>query len=146
MQFLVFDRRSIERGIVVRTVYALISIRDPDKPAVRPRQSAALRGVLFLAFHDAEPTRTRKQSLPPGICLMQPDHAAEIWDFVRAHRDKVGTIVCHCEQGMSRSPAVAIALAEAFGGDAEAIRAESQPNVYVYQLMQSAITQLEPGE
>ncbi|MFO0905732.1 MAG: hypothetical protein U0939_22180 [Pirellulales bacterium] len=77
---------------------------------------------------------------------MEPFQAVEIWEFVQAYRDEVGMIVCHCEQGMSRSPAVAIAVAEALDGDAESIRAGSQPNVYVYQLVRDTITQLQRGE
>ncbi|MBM3999068.1 MAG: hypothetical protein FJ297_05920 [Planctomycetes bacterium] len=143
MQFLIYDRRSIERGIVVRTPYVLISIRDPDKPAVRPRKPAALRDALFLAFHDAEPARSFP--LPPEIRLMESHDAVKIWEFVQTYREKVGTIVCHCEQGMSRSPAAAIALAEALGGDVEVIRADSQPNEYVYRLMRDTIAQLSRG-
>jgi hypothetical protein len=47
---------------------------------------------------------------------------------------------------MSRSPAVAWALAEALDGDVAAILAESQPNQYVYQLLRDTITSLEEGD
>jgi predicted protein tyrosine phosphatase len=140
MEFLVYDRRSIERGIVVHSAYILVSIRDPDKAPVRYRRPPALRGVLSLAFHDAEPASGLR--LPPNICLMQRDDAVKIWEFVQQHRKHVGTIVCHCEQGMSRSPAVAVALAEVLGGDADTLRAESQPNQYTYELMRDTIWQL----
>ena len=43
---------------------------------------------------------------------------------------------------MSRSPAVALALAERLDGDTEAI-AEGKPNQYVYYLMREAIAYLE---
>jgi predicted protein tyrosine phosphatase len=137
MQFLVHDRESIERGIVVKTAYVLISIRDPDRPEVRVRRPGGRLDVLFLAFHDAEPVSGSK--LPNQIRLMQPDDATKIWNFAQQCRSNVATIVCHCEQGMSRSPAVAIALAEALCGDADAIRAESQPNQYVYELLRDTI-------
>jgi predicted protein tyrosine phosphatase len=137
MEFIVHDRQSIESGIVVRTAYILISIRDPDKPPVRVPRPAGLRDVLSLTFHDAEPARGFK--LPDHVCLMQATDATSIWEFVQQHRDHVGTIVCHCEQGMSRSPAVALALAEALGGDAASIRAESQPNQYVYEMLRDTI-------
>ena len=144
MQFHVYDRRSVERGIIVREAYLLISIRDPDKPCVHYRRPAGLRAVLSLAFHDAEPDRGAKN--PQGIQLMQAEDAAKIWEFVSQHRDSVGAIVCHCEQGMSRSPAVAWALAEALEGDVAAILAESQPNKYVYELLRDTIAQLESKE
>ncbi len=139
MQFLVQDRRSIERGIVVRTAYVLISIRDPDKPPVQPRSPAL--DTLFLAFHDAEPVTGFR--LPAKIRMMQPLDAVKIWQFVQQYQDQIGTIVCHCEQGMSRSPAVALALAEAMGGDADSILAESQPNWYVHNLLRDTITHLK---
>lgn len=144
MQFHVYDRRSVERGIVVREAYLLISIRDPEKPCVRYRRPTGLRDVLSLAFHDAEPARGVKS--PEGIQLMQVEDAAKIWEFVSQHHDSVGAIVCHCEQGMSRSPAVAWALAEALKGDVAAILAESQPNQFVYKLLRDTIVQLESKE
>lgn len=144
MQFHVYDRRSMERGIVIREAYVLISIRDPDKPDVRYRRPSGLRAVLSLAFHDAEPSRGLKN--PEGIQLMLPEDAVKIWEFVRQHCDSVGAIVCHCEQGMSRSPAVSWALAEALDGDVDAILASSQPNKYVYELLRDTITRLESKE
>lgn len=144
MQFQVYDRRSVESGIVVREAYVLISIRDPDKPAVRFRQPAGRRDVLALAFHDAEPARGIK--LPKGVQLMQTDDAVRIWEFVPQHREHIGAIVCHCEQGMSRSPAVAWALAEVLDADVAAILAESQPNKYVYELLRDTIAGLESKE
>lgn len=137
MEILVYDRRSIERGIVVRAAYIIVSVRDPNKPPVRFRRPAGLRGVLELAFHDAEPDAGMK--LPEGVTLMQPKDASRIWEFVQEFRGQIGAIVCHCEQGMSRSPAIAMALAEALDGDPEAILADSQPNSYVYRLMRDAI-------
>ena len=56
------------------------------------------------------------------------------------------TIVCHCEQGMSRSPAVAMALAKALGGDADSILAESQPNQHVYRMLRDTIARLGDEE
>lgn len=144
MQFHVYDRRSVERGIVVRDAYVLISIRDPDKPSVCYLRPPGLRDVLSLAFHDAEPSRGLKN--PEGIQLMQLEDAFKIWEFVGQYRDSVGAIVCHCEQGMSRSPAVAWALAEEMEGDVDAILASSQPNRYVYELLRNAIAQLESKE
>ena len=139
MQFHVHDRRTVERGFVIPEAYILISIRDPDKPGVRYRRPSGLRDVLSLAFHDAEPCRRVK--LPTGVQLMQEQDAINIWKFVKQHRGSVGAIVSHCEQGMSRSPAVALALADAFGeeDEAERIRLDSQPNQYIYDLLRKAI-------
>ncbi len=142
MEFQVHGREAIERGVMVRTAYVVISIRDPDKRPVRVPHPTGLRGVLPLEFHDAEPVEGF--SLPEEIQLMQASDAMKIWDFVREYEEHIGTIVCHCEQGMSRSPAVALALAEVLGGDADAIRAESQPNQYVYALLRDTIADRLP--
>ena len=144
MQFHVCDRRSVEQGIVVREAYVLISIRDPDKPSVRYRRPAGLRDVLALDFHDAELALGIK--LPKGVQLMRAEDAVKIWEFVQRHREHIGAIVCHCEQGMSRSPAVAWALAEALEGDVDAILASSQPNKYVYELLRDTIARLASKE
>jgi predicted protein tyrosine phosphatase len=85
-------------------------------------------------------------NLPKGVKLMQAEDAVKIWEFVSQHREHIGAIVCHCEQGMSRSPAVAWALAEALEGDVDAILASSQPNEYVYELLRDTIARLESKE
>ena len=141
MDFIVTDRQTIEDGIVVRTPYVVISIRDPGRDQARIRRPPAFVDALFLAFHDAEPSSGT--ILPKSIRLMSRQDANQIWHFVQGHCDRAGTIVCHCEQGMSRSPAVALALAERMDGDTEAILAEGQPNQYVYQLMREAIARLD---
>ncbi len=69
---------------------------------------------------------------------MTPDHADRVWRFVRKHESQVGTIVVHCEQGMSRSPAVAATLCKGKGGDDARFWRQYQPNPYVYRLVMDA--------
>ncbi len=137
MQFHVTDRRTICKGLIVRTSYVVVSVRDPGTNRPHIPHGAGLRALLYLAFHDAEPTAIMK--LPGRVRPMSPRQAERVWAFVERYRNDAQTVVCHCEQGMSRSPAIAIALAEAFNGDAAAIRRETQPNQYVYELMREAI-------
>ena len=144
MEFIVTDRRTIEKGIIVRSAYVVISIRDPGKHKARLRKTSGLRDALFLAFHDAE--SADGLVLPPSIQLMTVSDAERIWRFVQEHLGNVGTIVCHCEQGMSRSPAVAVALAEALGENTEAILACAQPNWNVYNLLRATIARLQREE
>jgi len=132
-RIIVTDRESIEQGFVVRAAYLLISIRDPDKRPVRLPRGGACIAVLELAFHDAEPVAGFTPDRP--ITYMSADDARAIWRFVRRHEGQYGAIVVHCEQGMSRSPAVAAALAEGLGLDASAFWREYQPNEYVYALV-----------
>lgn len=137
MKFIVTDRRSIEAGIVVRTPYIVVSIYTPGRPRPEIPRRCGLKAVFFTSFHDAEPDGGL--ALPADIVLMTREQAREIWTFVTRHQNQVGSIVCHCEQGISRSPAVAIALAEAFGSDTRKIRAHTHPNQHVYRLMCKAI-------
>ncbi len=145
MNFIVTDRRTIELGIVVRTPYIVVSIYTPTRsqPAIPCR--VGLKAVFYTSFHDAEPGDDDFQ-LPKDIVLMTREQAGAIWEFVKRHQSQVGSIVCHCEQGISRSPAVAIALAEAFASDTKKIKAASNPNQYVYQLMRRAINESLVGE
>jgi hypothetical protein len=65
MELIVTDRESVERGILVRSAYVVISIHDPDKRRARIRTQSGLRAVLYLAFHDAEPSE--RLALPKDI-------------------------------------------------------------------------------
>lgn len=141
MNFIVTSREQIERGIVTRHPYIVISVRDPGSRMPKLKQTAGLRGVLRLAFDDAEPAASFR--LPKNVRLMTEEDARSIASFVHKHLDEVALIVCHCEQGMSRSPAIAVALAESLGANADNIRAESQPNAYVYQLVLDAMRQTQ---
>jgi predicted protein tyrosine phosphatase len=129
MQFVVVGRDEIERGVFVRKPYAVISISDPGKRRPRIRKPILFRGALFLRFHDAE------DQLHPDIVLMKPAHAKRIWRFVREHLDKIEILVFQCEQGASRSPAVAAAICRTLGGDDSRFFDEFVPNPYVYALL-----------
>lgn len=144
MQFIVEGRQAVERGIVVRCPYIVISIRDPGRRPARIRRTAGLRGTLHLSFHDAEPTTAMR--LPDSITLMTVADAERIWAFVQEHLPEIGAIVCHCEQGMSRSPAVAAALAEALGEAPTPIVRWTQPNQTVYRLLKKTITRLQQDD
>src|SRR5690242_19477017 len=99
------DRDSIEHGVLVKSSYAVISIRDSGCSRAHIRHSSGLRAVLHVEFDDAEPATN--QFLPPEVTLMTLGQATEIWRFVGEHREVVGAFVVLCHQGMSRSPAVA---------------------------------------
>ena len=98
---------------MIRRPYIVISVRDPGTKRAKIRQTLGLKGVLYLAFHDAEPSEG--STLPTNIHMMTRSHAQQIWRFVNKHDQEVSAIVCHCEQGMSRSPAIASALAMHLG-------------------------------
>jgi predicted protein tyrosine phosphatase len=136
LRFLVTDRGTAERGFRVKVPYAVISIRDPERPQARISGHPRPRDVLYLAFDDAEPVRGLP--LPADIQLMTPQQAQTIWRFFDRYRGEIGAVLCHCEQGMSRSPAVAAALCEGTGGDSARFFREYQPNQHVFRLVLEA--------
>jgi predicted protein tyrosine phosphatase len=69
---------------------------------------------------------------------MTPKHAAEIWAFVLKHIGEIDAVVVNCEQGMSRSPAVAAGILMGLGLDASELMKTYQPNAYVLRLMLKA--------
>lgn len=133
MNLLVTDRESIEAGIAVRTRYVVISIYDSRSKKPKVRKQPGLVDVLFLKFDDAEPSALME--LPANIKLITAAHAKAVWDFLALHQKNIGTVVVHCEQGMSRSPAVAAAIAKKLGIDETRFWEEHQPNKYVYEMM-----------
>jgi predicted protein tyrosine phosphatase len=90
-----------------------ISITDPkaDSVALSPRFAAVLR----LSFTDiAGPSPYAWDR------LFSPDDARQILRFVDAHVS-AERLVVHCTAGLSRSPAVALALGELWGHDCTAL-------------------------
>ena len=139
MQILVEDRRTVENGIALRVPYIVISIHYPTgRPAEIP-PDLNCRGTLWLSFHDADPAQEAASS---DGWLTEAD-AERIWAFVQKHRAGISAIVCHCEQGMSRSPAVAQALAEALGVDQRLIVLGQNPNKRVYRLLKNILARLQ---
>lgn len=120
----------------MREPYILISIRDPDKRPVRIRHCSLCKGFLELVFHDAEPVEGFVPTDP--IIYMTDTDARTIWRFLYKYEGDYEVIVVHCEQGMSRSPAIAAALATVLTPADQQYLQTSQPNRYVYECMLSA--------
>lgn len=132
MNIIVAGRDDVEAGLIVETPYVVISISDPDSRRPRIKRGAGFRGVLYLQFHDAEPlpdTRSDKR------VLMTKADARRIWNFVLQHWDDIGTLVIHCEQGASRSPAVATGIASVMQVSVDEVLRWSQPNQFVVRLV-----------
>ncbi len=136
MEVHVFGRAEIEEGIRIRCAYAVISIHDPTRPRAKIKKPAGRRDQLVLTFHDTEPTIGF--DLPAEIKLITPAQADEICEFVHRHKATVGAIVVHCEQGMSRSPAVAAAISDALGLDPRRFWQLYTPNQHVYHMVSDA--------
>lgn len=85
----------------------LVSITDPGTPP--PVLGPAWRDILRLEFFDAD-DHIAAEVEREGMTVCQPEHAERILGFLdRWHRatDGPGQLIVHCEQGISRSAAVA---------------------------------------
>jgi len=122
-----------EAGSFVPDVpYLVVSISDPEKPEPEIPTPPHLRGVLRLRFHDVGPPRRFQET---ADVAMTPEHARQILSFVREHLPGAELIVCQCEQGVSRSAAVAAALSRILQGEDEYFRTHYWPNRWVYNLL-----------
>ena len=102
-----------------------------------------LRACLELGFHDSEPTANFK--LPDNIRLISEEDTEKIWTFILGLQEEVKTVVVHCEQGMSRSPAVAAAICGCLGGDPSIFLNTYQPNQFVFKAVREAYRRSKGG-
>lgn len=133
MELIVYGRDEIEQGIIVRTPYIVVSISDSDSEPAKLIKGCGFLDAIYLSFDDTDP----KYSF--GKKPMTLEQAKSIWEFVKTNCDQAGTIVCHCLAGMSRSPAIALALAEAFEEDTSTFTENFNYNQHVYKTMKQAI-------
>ena len=136
MEIHVFSRVKVETGIPIKGPYVVISIRNTGEPRAKVKKQLGLRDVLYLEFSGREPMPG--VLMPPEIKIFTPAQADKICKFVHRHKADVGAIVVHCEQGTSRSPAVAAAISDALGLDAKRFWQLYTPNKHVYHLVSEA--------
>lgn len=109
--------------------WACISIAT-EEGAWPPVDEKHRVGLLRLAFPDL--------AMPVEGCdLFDEEHAHRILDFVQDVWRRIELLMVHCEAGVSRSPAVAAAVARIhFGEDREFFRpGVYDPNRLVYQAL-----------
>ena len=91
---------------------AMISIMSPC--GVHPERLIARDHTIFLQFHDINPYGVEERHLTPyKDGLMTKQHAQQILKFYEKIVNKqanISRLIIHCEAGVSRSPAVALAL------------------------------------
>lgn len=118
--------------------YAVISLINRGVNANRiPKLPGFVRRLIIRA-DDSTP----QNDFESGERLwhaLTPEQAGEILRFAIDIRDLADVLLVHCVAGKSRSPAVAIAIAEAFGIDDLSVAAhDSVPNPHVLQVMREA--------
>ena len=115
----------------------VISITDPesnDAPL-----NIAENDILRLKFHDLEETYPFDPKYA-AIILFDKNFADLILKFINTHFCDNLAILVHCEAGISRSAAVAAALAQHFNGNNERFfRDPLMPNKLVYSTLSAVI-------
>ena len=132
IDLIVTSREEIEDGIIVYDPYVVISIYDSDSVPARLIRGSGFIDAIFLEFDDTDPEHSF------GKKPMSLEQARQIWEFIKSNHDKIGAIVCHCLAGMSRSPAVALAIAEGLDEDTSYWKQNFSFNEHVYQTMRQA--------
>jgi predicted protein tyrosine phosphatase len=133
MDFCVYSRKAIELVRPPEVPHVIISITSTPEDLARLRANDHCLGILRLSFLDAD------ESSEPmvGGELFSLDQARQIWTFVERHQGDAQRILVHCDMGISRSPAVAAALALVLNGSGDEFLLADQyvPNSLVYRLL-----------
>lgn len=108
--------------------WACISIANTEEDLPRIRRRKRI-GLLPMAFADISQPM-------PGYTLFSDSHAHDILDFVTGHWRRIHTLMVHCHAGLSRSPAVAAAIARLKRrDDGEFFEEPYIPNRLVYRIL-----------
>ena len=97
--------------------------------------------TLRMFFYDLDPEAIRRtpafakdsvrgQKLIDG-CFTE-EHARHIAQFILSTQE---TVVVNCEAGISRSPAIVLALRRKYGGDTEECFKRAYPNIHVASML-----------
>lgn len=94
---------------------AVISITEPNQERANLHEDAFV-DVLRLVFHDADKTNKEQRLLIPTneIKYFTKDQAQQILDFFEKNKDTIDVLFVHCFGGISRSPAIVVALKEIY--------------------------------
>lgn len=114
--------------------YILISVSDPSDIKPHLLEDGHRVTELFLVFHDVDKDTLFKFGLTiENYIAIKDSDAEKIVKFVEEYKNKVGTIVCQCEAGISRSAGIAAALSKVLNGDDEWVFHFYVPNRTVYR-------------
>lgn len=93
-------------------------------------------GLLQLSFHDIANERISQTDAYRGL-LFTKEQAKEVLDFVKEVLPQIEILLVHCEAGMSRSPAIAAAIAHVlWGPEADKVYFDKYiPNSFVYKTL-----------
>jgi predicted protein tyrosine phosphatase len=88
----------------------MISIQDTSQNNVKFNRNPKINAILRLFFSDIE------YEIESGI-MMSKNDAKTLKDFIDLWKEKVGTIIIHCQAGISRSAGVAASIEKYLNGE-----------------------------
>lgn len=133
LDFLVLGREEI-KDFSYEKPYLVISVADPESSDAEMIRSDYLTDVLRLKFDDVgKPFRFQFEK--SSDILMTSEQANQILEFVKIYLSEVKLIVCQCEQGVSRSAAIAAALSRILQNEDEYFLKNYLANKFVYELL-----------
>ncbi len=135
MKIFVYSRSALDAVRPHEVAHVIISITSHPDDVARLRLNEMCRGVLRLSFPDAEVP----SDLHVETSLFSREQAMEIWTFTEKHLSQIERVIVHCDAGVSRSPAVAAALARVLNDDdTEFFGGRYRPNMRVYRFLLEA--------
>ena len=111
IQFIVLDERLIKEYNIAEK-HIVISITSPGYEHPKLPELKSRVGLLQLKFHDINESFISQGKEYPTFTKEQ---AKTILKFFYSYKSKINTVVCQCEVGVCRSPAVAGALCKVIG-------------------------------
>lgn len=131
--FLVLGREEI-KSFEPSVKSILISVTDPENAQAEIIESKNFVGILRLKFHDIGKAKTFENETGNDVSMSVSD-VNKIWNFVSKNLSKAKLIVCQCEQGVSRSAAIAAAISRVLQNEDEYFFEHFWVNRYVYDLL-----------
>lgn len=125
----------------------LIRIRSSNSQFPALSYKSCFKGILELEFDDISYEKLNKNS-KKNACIFTVEKAKRIVQFVQSYQDGISCINIHCDAGVSRSSAVALALAEFMFKDesfSQYIKASNHysPNTLILDRMREAVLSMD---
>ena len=131
MNFKVLSRREIE-NYQINKKHIVFSVCDPEEKYVNLPESLSRVSSVFMKFPDFD---HQIEGYPHNNLIFNEDTAQGVITFFNLYKTAITLVICQCEVGISRSAAIAGALAKSIGQDDSYFFKHYLPNMLVYRLI-----------